>query len=628
MFIGDWGRHKDNWRWAKFDSGTFKIYRPVPKDRDQTYAKFEGSLLSLIISAGKFKELQTFDDDIKNIKWYNYPAFGLDKRFTNNLSQQVWVDSAKALQRYLTDSVIENAVKQMPPEIFNISGEETIRKLKSRRDHLVSYATEYYAFLAKEVEVPGSKQAELFEVTRVNSDETSVTVYRINKEGDIKREVPLFSRTFFNKETREVRVYGVGGNDIFNVMGVADKGIRVRVIGGPGKDSINDISYVGGWGHKTKFYDNPGNAISRSAETKVHLSKNPSINRYDYDVFKYDSRGIKPVLFYNRFYRFYAGLAYSITKNKARDGSFSAKHTVGLSYSLVERSLHPYYSGIFSELIGRWNLNLNAGYDAVRRFNYFGLGNETVTQTDDIKYYWLRLKYIYGSFGIDRTFQKKHNLRLDFLYNSVKVIDNAGRFSSKSEGIVDSTDFQWKQFGSSILTYTYSNLNDKVLPTKGINFQLSGSYSQNIRDRNSNVSKVNSSLNVYLPLFKSFSLAVKNGAATLTGAPEFYQYNTVGGFYSIRGFWRYRFYGTSTFYNQNELRWLPEVKGYLFSGRMGLLAFYDQGRVWQEGESSAKWHYGYGGGVMLVPFNKIAIVATYGISEEGNRINIRLGKYL
>ncbi|HYK56804.1 MAG TPA: hypothetical protein VEV15_10010, partial [Flavisolibacter sp.] len=55
MFLGDWGRHKDNWRWAKFDSGSFKIYRPVPKDRDQTYAKFEGALLSLIISIGKFK---------------------------------------------------------------------------------------------------------------------------------------------------------------------------------------------------------------------------------------------------------------------------------------------------------------------------------------------------------------------------------------------------------------------------------------------------------------------------------------------------------------------------------------------------------------------------------------------
>ena len=234
---------------------------------------------------------------------------------------------------------------------------------------------------------------------------------------------------------------------------------------------------------------------------------------------------------------------------------------------------------------------------------------------------------MYGTVGIDRTFRQHHNLRLDFSYNATAVIDNPGRYTSKSEGIIDPSNFTWKQFGSGVLTYSYNRVNDKVLPTKGVSFQVQGSYTQNLKERDRYVSNASSSLNVYLPLVKPFSLAVKTGAATLTGRPELYQYNTIGGFYSLRGFWRYRFYGTSSFYNQNELRWLPPVKGHLFSGRLGLLAFFDQGRVWQAGESSDKWHYGYGGGVMLVPFNKIAIAATYGLSEEGGRMNIRLGKF-
>jgi hypothetical protein len=61
---------------------------------------------------------------------------------------------------------------------------------------------------------------------------------------------------------------------------------------------------------------------------------------------------------------------------------------------------------------------------------------------------------------------------------------------------------------------------------------------------------------------------------------------------------------------------------------MGLVAFFDEGRVWQPGESSSKWHYGYGGGIILSPFNKIAIAVTYGISEETTRTNIRIGKFL
>ena len=184
MLVGDWGRHEDNWRWAKFDSGTFKIYRPVPKDRDQTFAKFEGVLLNLIIKLGKFKELQTFDDEIKNIKWYNYPAYEIDKRFTNALSLKSWLDAASALKNAVTDSVIDYAVRQMPKEIFDISGKEIARKIRSRRDRLGKYAKEYYTFLARNIEVPGTKESELFKVTRINNDSTSVNVYRLNKEGE------------------------------------------------------------------------------------------------------------------------------------------------------------------------------------------------------------------------------------------------------------------------------------------------------------------------------------------------------------------------------------------------------------------------------------------------------------
>jgi hypothetical protein len=627
MLIGDWGRHEDNWRWAKFDSGTYKVYRPVPKDRDQTFAKFEGVLLNLIVKLGKFKELQTFEGEIKNIKWYNYPAYEIDKRFTNSLSLASWLDASSVLQKALTDSVIDNAVRQMPKEIFDISGEEISRKIKTRRDHLSEYAKEYYTFLSRNIEIPGTKESELFKVTRLNDDSTSVNVYRINKDGE-QGKVPIYSRTFLNKETHEIRLYGVGGNDIFQVMGVARKGIKITVRGGTGKDSLLDISYVEGWGHKTKFYDNPGNKIVASAETKVHLSRFPSVNAYRYDIFKYNSRGLKPSFFYNNYYRFYIGADYSFTKNKARDGSFSAKHSIGLNYSLVEKSLHPYYNGIFTELIGRWNFNLNAGYDEVRRFNYFGIGNETVPRSNEISYHYFRLRNVYASFGIDQMFLIHHNVRLDFFYNGIKVIDDKNHFTAKDMGFVNTSEFNYNHFAGSQLSYSYTKTNDKIIPTKGGIFTINGSYTKNFSQADRSLFKIGTALNIYFPLFKPFSIAIKTGASTLYGNPNTYQYNTLGGYYTLRGFWRYRFYGRSVFYDQNELRWLPEVKGYWFSGKMGLVAFFDEGRVWQPGESSSKWHYGYGGGIILSPFNKIAIAVTYGISEETTRTNIRIGKFL
>ena len=49
---------------------------------------------------------------------------------------------------------------------------------------------------------------------------------------------------------------------------------------------------------------------------------------------------------------------------------------------------------------------------------------------------------------------------------------------------------------------------------------------------------------------------------------------------------------------------------------MGVMAFGDAGRVWLDGEESNKWHSGYGGGLVLVPHNKIYLSAQYGISSE------------
>lgn len=627
MFLGDWGRHEDNWRWALFDSGTRKIYKPIPKDRDQTFARFEGKFLNLVIALGKFKELQSFDDNIENIKWYNYPAYKIDSRFTNSLSKQDWIEAAQELQKDLTNKAIEKAIQQMPAEISGISGEEIILNLKSRRDQLIEYAAEYYAFLAKNVSIPGSKESEWFEVKRINDTETSVSIYRLGKTGE-KQKTPVYSRIFLNGETKEIRLYGVDGNDRFTINGNVNDGIKIRVIGGPGKDTIIDQSYVGGWGHKTKIYDNPGNEIEKSDETKVHLSNHSSVNRYEYDIFKFDTRGVKPVYYYNSFYRFYVGLGYSITKDRTRDGTFKEKHSAGINYSLVEKSFHPYYKATFSELIGNWNFNVNAGFDAVRRFNFFGLGNESVAQTNDVSYYWLRMKTLYGGFGIDQSFLSRHNLRIDFLYNGIKVLDNEGGYISLKGRNIDPSYFNWKHYAGTQLTYSYLKTNDRIVPTKGTNFQLTGSYIQNIKSAAGSVVKSSASLNLYFPLVKSFSLAVKTGAATLWGNPEFHQYNNIGGFYTLRGFWRYRFYGRSMAYNQNEVRWLPDVKGYYFSGRIGLVGFFDQGRIWHPKERSNKWHYGYGGGIMLVPFNKVAIVVTYGFSEEGRRANIRLGKFL
>ena len=114
------------------------------------------------ISAAGAKYLQSFDYDIPYPEGFSYERRNIDRFFTNRLILNEWQNLAKELQQQLTDNVIEKSIKQLPPEIFAISGDDIIAKLKSRREHLGEYATKYYLFIAKDVDIVGSKEQGIF----------------------------------------------------------------------------------------------------------------------------------------------------------------------------------------------------------------------------------------------------------------------------------------------------------------------------------------------------------------------------------------------------------------------------------------------------------------------------------
>jgi hypothetical protein len=81
--------------------------------------------------------------------------------------------------------------------------------------------------------ITGTKEKEIFEVQRINNDSTSITVYQSGKnnaKGDI-----IYQNTFLRSQTNEIRLYGLDGNDIFNINGKTDKGILVRISSGKGQ---------------------------------------------------------------------------------------------------------------------------------------------------------------------------------------------------------------------------------------------------------------------------------------------------------------------------------------------------------------------------------------------------------
>ena len=122
----------------------------------------------------------------------------------------------------------------------HLSADKIINTLKERRKYLAAEVMEYYRFLAEIVNVTASDKTELFDITRNDDGSVLLQVYKISKEGEISPK--LYERIFDPKDTKEITLYGFGGDDKFMVKGNNDK-IKIRMIGGDGEDNFENTGH-------------------------------------------------------------------------------------------------------------------------------------------------------------------------------------------------------------------------------------------------------------------------------------------------------------------------------------------------------------------------------------------------
>ncbi len=624
ILIGDWGRHEDQWRWATFDDGKKKIYKAIPRDRDNAFSVFDGFLLSRAIKSANAKHLQTFSYKIKDVTEFNFPARSLDRRFLTALTLTDWLNEAKYLQNALTDAVIEKSVRAMPPEVFPISGPTIIAKLKSRRNLLPKYAEQYYRFLSKEVSIPATAKNDLVEIKRLSDQATELNIYKISKDGQKKN--PYYSRVFNNKETKEVRIFGIEGEDVWNVTGDVNKSIKFRLIGGPDHDTYNTKSSIKKNGRRSIIYDDPtGNDITPGPEVNAHLNNDSSIHVYDYKYFNPTISKIAPTFFYSNTDRFYVGAVYTFKKSQWRKDPYGALHTLQANYSLVQKAPSVTYINHFPQLVGKkWDLHTYLNYDAIIWTNFFGLGNESIRSTDQKinvrDFYRYRSREFLGKLGLSRTINNKHRIGFNGLIFTKDIIQDVDRFLNSSVQFGFPKQFEINKFIGGEAFYLYQHLNDSSLPTKGFYFFANTNYQQNMNLKANHVLKFGGEASAFIPLSKKFGFKFMAGATTLTGNPLFFQYNIVGNANTMRGFERDRYYGKSTIYNQNEFRFISQVRSRIYNGKLGLFALLDNGMAFLPGEESSTIHTGYGGGIILAPFNRISFTVNFAKSKTEQRL--------
>src|SRR5262245_16195210 len=149
VLIGDWDRHRDQWRWAKFAEGGPWV--PIPDDRDQAFSRYEGVFLAL--ARPRLPILQNYGKHYPSMKGLTWNGWEQDRQLLAGVERPVWDEVARELKSQITDEVIARAARRMPAEYFAIDGPRLIADLTGRRNGLVEAADAFYEHIADKVQV-------------------------------------------------------------------------------------------------------------------------------------------------------------------------------------------------------------------------------------------------------------------------------------------------------------------------------------------------------------------------------------------------------------------------------------------------------------------------------------------
>lgn len=625
MLIGDWDRHSDQWRWGEYKDGEKIVYKPIPRDRDQAFSKYDGALLSLLMNMPALRHMQTFKETIRNVKWFNREPYPQDIALLKTADEKDWINQAKFIQENLSDADIDTAFNNLPVTIQDETIESIKHKLKVRKTELQRYASEYYKVLQKTVLIVGTDKKDKFVITHKAKNNIEISVYRTKKN---EQEL-VYTKNFTADKTKNIWIYGLDDDDFFEVKGNAKAAINIRLIGGQNSDSYTIEN-----GSKIKIYDfkSKQNTYFLDSKTKTLLTDDYETNLYDYEKPKYNAFSGLPFGGYNPDDGVKLGFIANYTVNKFNQNPYTQKHVLQSNYFFATNGYEIIYNGYFPKALGKWDFDLASKFTSPNfTINYFGTGNETVNndETFGMDYNRVRIRMLKVSPSIKKVGRYGSTIHFQTSFEQINVEETNNRFIN-IPGVVNPGVFDSQQFAGATIKYSFENYDIPSLPTMGFGFSVAGSWKMNISDTQRNFPTLESKLNfnhkidangkvVFATILKSKILLNNNF--------EFYQGATLGGDYDLRGYRNERFLGNRSFYQSSDIRWnLGKIRRSLLPMSYGILGGFDYGRVWVNGENSDKWHQSFGGGLWLNGLNVITAKITYFKSaDEEARIAFGLG---
>ncbi|MEE8594248.1 MAG: hypothetical protein V3T25_00140 [Gemmatimonadota bacterium] len=625
MLVSDWDRHADQWKWARFADST-PGWRPIPRDRDQAFAKFDGLLPSL--GRQRFPAVSTFGEKYGNVLRLHYNARFQDRRFLTELERAVWDSTAAVLASRLTDRVIQGAVERLPSEIQAVEGDFVLGALISRRDDLPKASSELYALLAREPYVHATDAAEIAEVsTALGGGGVEVSIRSAAPDSE-----PYFRRRFERGETSEIRLYLHGGDDRVVFRGERGFPIKVRVIGGPGDDEFHFATRTG----NVRLYDWRGT-------NRVTGERSGGINARPYpDAPLIPAPNSKPpprhwggmgfgmaTIGYSPDYFLVLGYGYTWFDYGFRKDPYASKiklegrvATKGRGALRFQADFRPENSSLFVPI----DVNLSS----LEILHFYGVGNDTVLPPgldsgDD--FFDVRQIVLRGEGGLGWSFGPLADLALVVSGGYSNTSDDPDRLVGQlnpygaddftSLGTLLRFDLQTRRPG----------LFEPADPSPHLWLHVGGGFYPAILDVVEPYGTAELASGVGFPLgWRQSEFAVRAGGKKVWGLAPFYDLAYIGGNESLRGWPVQRFAGDASLYGSGSLRLDLFDYRLIFPSSFGILGMFDLGRVWVEGESPGGFHTGYGGGIWIALRGTRSIFSiTYATSTQDQGLYIKMG---
>ncbi|HEX9893420.1 MAG TPA: BamA/TamA family outer membrane protein [Gemmatimonadales bacterium] len=617
LYLGDWDRHEDQWRWALVGAGNAGRWLPIPRDRDQAFVRYDGLLLW--VARQGTPQLLVFDEDYAEPLAATWNGRNLDRRLLAEVGRATWDSIARELQRVVTDQVIDTAVGRLPLEYRTRNGEWLRGMLVQRRDGLLVAAIRTYEFLARKVRLQASDRDDHAVVEHLPEGRTDVQLMR-------SRGPAYYRRVFHADETDEIQLDLRDGDDRLVIRGDGH-GPMLRVMGGAGTDSLIDSSRS----RHSAFYDSDGItvAVGRGVDRKRYVQPSDT-NPARLPERDWGSKSLGwPMVYATSDLGVTAGYGWTRSGYAFRRQPYSSKVNLGAEYSFGRTS------GRFM-LETRWKavnrnrfITLSAIASGIEQLQFYGFGNDT-QDTSSTSFYRVRHQAFELNPGLG--FGLEGRSKLLFHIRARHTVTDPDDPQNQKGPISELKPLGLGDYGHLGLVgrYEWDTRDFPLLPSKGARLQLEAAYYPVTWSTDE---EGFGTLDAVASTFVSpgnqdwLTFAFRAGGRHSYGEVPYFEASYLGGTRSLRGYPRNRFAGESAVFGNAEIRLRVSRAFILVPGELGIFGLADAGRVFLDDDTdSGDWHSNLGGGIYFSMLKRSPVISLgMAQGDEGARFYLGLG---